>query len=311
VAISPPKSCEHPLSPGTGSFLISLNGATGEERWRTPIDFSQLTAPVVGFDGTIYFAERHGSGTGSLLAIDPESGERLWASPPRTDIGGRIVIGEDGTLFAGTTAIDWATGKIKWRLNLDVQSAQLVLGSDQTLYISSGDFVYAVDSTAGALKWSRDLGEQNTLGYGRSMAVTDDQVLYVQTHEGILMLGAANGETLGDIPYGFENSQSFSDVSLTLTKDRVLYAKGHNRVVAFSVSSGPSELGWPMDGLHSRRTYSRERRGAPAIVSISPHQPLLEGSFATLAVLAAGDRRERSRNLTMPPCSDLLIFQAS
>ena len=63
--------------------------------------------------------------------------------------------------------------------------------------------MYAVDSIAGALKWSRDLGEQNTLGFGRSMAIEsgDNDGLALKADGTVV----AWGPFPGNVPDGLSN----------------------------------------------------------------------------------------------------------
>ena len=273
----------------TDVFFYSLDGATGDIQWQIPFKgWGEFRAPTLGANGVIYMVNQAGTG-GRVLAVNSASGEILWTSDVRNDFEGEMILGDDGTIYLGSTALDWETGRVKWHLNLDVNSSQLALGPNQILFVSSGDRVYAIDTVAVSLRWTRDIGRQGVYGFGRSLALDKNNLLYVQTHRGIQMINGVDGAMEGVIPFGFRDANQFTDLSLTLASDATLYAKGRDRLVAFSVSAGAPTDGWPTKGRQSTRTHSRQTPGPALVVSASPDQPLLEGTFARLNVLAGGD----------------------
>ena len=60
---------------------------------------SSGATPILGADGTIYFANMSTTGRGMIFALDPD-GTLLWDYQTHGSAGGSPVIGPDGTIIA-------------------------------------------------------------------------------------------------------------------------------------------------------------------------------------------------------------------
>ena len=62
------------------------------------VEYSDLNAPAIGSDGTIYV----GSWDNKLYALDEKTGLKKWEFETGGDIDSSPVIGADGTLYVGS-----------------------------------------------------------------------------------------------------------------------------------------------------------------------------------------------------------------
>ena len=79
---------------GIGGWLVAVNPQDGGERWRAFISCAgQRGPPAVAPDGTVYVFCRL-----SACAFQP-NGSRKWGVPGAAIGGGRVAVGEDGTVY--------------------------------------------------------------------------------------------------------------------------------------------------------------------------------------------------------------------
>ncbi len=272
-------------------FLSRLEASSGEVRWRQAVGVGELglQAPVVAANGMVCFLDVQNSGAGIVRAFDSGTGERLWESEPLAKVSGQLVLGDDGNLYAGAHAIDWATGNLLWRAEIPSELAQLVWSPNGTLFVSRGSWVSAIDVANGQVDWRTFLGASNVYELGGSTALAGDDTLYVQTRKGIQVIDAGNGRVREVIPYGALLDQNHVG-EMTVTEDGFLYAQSHDRLVALRLAKGRGKGGWTTDGGGADRAGSRDARGAPVLVAQSEDSALLDGAFGRLQVLASGTR---------------------
>jgi outer membrane protein assembly factor BamB len=89
-------------------------GLTGTQRWKKILGCSSdpggdqmVSTPIVGADGTIYVGAAGATdcaptGTGSVYALNPDSGVTLWRYTTGNIIQSTPAIGADGTLYVGS-----------------------------------------------------------------------------------------------------------------------------------------------------------------------------------------------------------------
>lgn len=170
-----------------GTRLVCVNKATGEVTWQR--DGEEISRPCSG--GVFLFtAGKHG-----VRALFRESGEESWFSPcvrevtsPILHSKGRVFAGsEDGRLYAfnaNTGALLWA---FKTRDQILFQPVEL--SHDLIVIVSQDQFVYALNSVDGTLRWRHALG---CLPYGELCVA--DQTIFLGTTEGsICALNAHSG----------------------------------------------------------------------------------------------------------------------
>ncbi len=97
----------------------------------------EIRAPAIARDGTVYITSEH---TGTLFAIDPDSGQFDWSR----DLGGNRlttpVVACDGSIYVGSEdalhALD-STGQVTWSSAAGQIRTPPVIGSDGTIYVGT------------------------------------------------------------------------------------------------------------------------------------------------------------------------------
>ncbi|WP_395141216.1 PQQ-binding-like beta-propeller repeat protein [Armatimonas sp.] len=132
-----------------GSFdhkFYALNAATGAKKWEFDAGDELSGSPVIGLDGTVYFATT-GIFVAKVFALDGTTGAKKWEyqrHPSNSAVFlGSSVIGGDGTLYLTSTwgggtlhAIDSANGTLKWEFALSAFSyCTPTVAGDGTVYL--------------------------------------------------------------------------------------------------------------------------------------------------------------------------------
>lgn len=170
--------------------IMALNPADGTEKWAAIHGVLIHSTPAVA-DGLIYY----GSRMASTYAVDAATGKVRWMrgesegswveSSPAVADGVVYIGGSDSHEFH---ALDAATGKDKWTVDLKTNlfTSPAVVGD--TVYIASGDAyqegadgaLYALDTATGDIRWS--FGAQNFF----SSPVVAGDTLYIGNDDGNL-----------------------------------------------------------------------------------------------------------------------------
>ena len=174
----------------TGRSPYGKDGCTALLKWKVPIGGVFLAQPVIDKNGIIY------TGSEQLYAIYP-NGTVKWTLD--IDVWG-IAIAKDGTIYASTWwkyfyAIN-PDGTIKWKCDLkDAACGDPVIGEDGTIYVGTTDPLvangkfYAIYPN-GTIKWSVKID-------GCSSAVIHNNTIYTDCHrDGYLYAIYANNGTI-------------------------------------------------------------------------------------------------------------------
>jgi len=141
------------------SRYVAIAGSPPKLKWKLAIGNWASSAPVIGSDGTIYVKDENFPGNPKVYAIRPD-GTVKWkfTEQNKAAISGSPVIAADGTVYVSSTnlyALDPATGKEKWRLEIASRLSSPAIASDGTIYVGSKDgTLYAVNPVNGIPKWS-------------------------------------------------------------------------------------------------------------------------------------------------------------
>jgi len=189
IFTSPALSKDGSLYFGTqGNYIFAMDQRK-TVLWHAQTDQDNDSTPVVGSDGTIFFA----SDDGIVRAYAP-GGHLKWA----TDIGSamraplalkdrKIVIGSTYGKHPFVFALDVNTGKEAWRFHVEpkegdfygIQSPALIDG-DGFIYFGSRDHhVYCLDPN-GSLVWKYKTGDQVDAG----PILGDNGTLYIGSDDG-------------------------------------------------------------------------------------------------------------------------------
>ncbi|MPZ97487.1 MAG: PQQ-binding-like beta-propeller repeat protein, partial [Propionibacteriales bacterium] len=228
-----------------------LSAETLRAAWQTqagsPVVFS---SPVIE-DGRAYV----GTDSGQLLALDVETGERLWSFGTSEALRGAPAVG-DGMVFVGggvaggIHALDAETGAERWshptpdRLTVYTQPALV----GDALYAVTGptddasDQVIAFDAATGAVKWTRDVGASvfagPTVGDGHLLVASADDARLValdpvtgleqwslerSEHDDSFIGGASISDGVAYITTTHENGADGSVLAIDVTSGELLW----------------------------------------------------------------------------------------
>ena len=145
--------------------------------------------PALDKNGTIYMAiDTNPYSNGKLIAIST-AGKNKWSLPISGVFMSSPAIGEDGVIFIGSSsgylyAIN-PNGTIKWKLDIGNNCgigcrSTVSIGSDDTIYFSLGDSVYAINNE-GNLLWKAVL-DSNI----ETPVFVGDGILYLETESGTI-----------------------------------------------------------------------------------------------------------------------------
>jgi outer membrane protein assembly factor BamB len=169
----------------TPATVVAVSTDDGTERWRRALGDVGLVFTPSAVEGRV-FAAIGKAPTGSVTALDAETGDPLWtyvtpryvtAHTPSVSAGRATVVRSDGRV----EALDSGTGAVLWSIQLigPIYTQPAVVG-DVAIVASAAGSVDAIDAATGTLRWSVDIR-----GAASSLVVADGRVL-VPTDLGIL-----------------------------------------------------------------------------------------------------------------------------
>lgn len=224
--------------------MYAFDVGTGDRRWRTGIGDAIGSSPVY-LDGVVYIAVEYATPSGSVAALDAESGEVRWIDRQPTDHPhstvaidrgvGRLVVGSnDGVCYAWTfPGLERA-----WTFETDGAIKGPIATYDGLAVFGSWDHgVYGVDLEDGTEVWSFAAEEDVMSG----PAVAHDTV-YVGSHDARLY--ALDGST-GEERWRFQ-AGGWIIGSVTATREHVLAGAYDARMYAIEAATGEGR--WSVEG---------------------------------------------------------------
>jgi len=190
IKTSPAIGSDGTIYIGSEDFAIYAINPDGTLKWKIgKFRIGDNTSPAIGSDGTIYI----GTQDGYFFAISP-NGTLKWKFETNIPITSSPAIGSDGTIYIGTNGYNDnifsmilssycglfavnPNGTLKWKLKIGWIDSSPAIGSDGTIYIGSGDYIYAVNpngstftrfETGGSVFSSPAIGSDGTIYIGSS-----------------------------------------------------------------------------------------------------------------------------------------------
>jgi outer membrane protein assembly factor BamB len=161
---------------GSDGIMYVLDVKDGHEIIRFNAGRSIISSPVI-VDNVLYF----GANDGSVRALDPMTGNPVWKREFNAGAGINSSPIVAGNLIFFTTnnnavvAVNAATGIGKWSSRLQFRfGANAPIFADNTLFISSGPRLHAMQQTSGNIRWARDFAADLQFA-----PVAADNVVYV------------------------------------------------------------------------------------------------------------------------------------
>jgi outer membrane protein assembly factor BamB len=163
----PPGGGAAATSPSAGGSLLGCEGCRG---WRLAVADPLTSLAVTGRDVVV------GTGGGTVLAVDGDTGERRWTAQVGDEAAHAVVLDEVvvvGTTGARVVALDRADGRTRWDVTVPIATAgaRALAGDEDGVLLTGGSepAVAALDGQTGTVRWTRMLP-------GRTVGVADTLV---------------------------------------------------------------------------------------------------------------------------------------
>lgn len=198
-------------------------------------------------DGVIYAA----GSKGDVVAIDAESGNRLWRSRLRRTLTGGVGVGGDlvlvGTVDGRVYALDRETGETRWRRRLSSEIIAAPAANNRIVVVrTTNSRLYGLDPASGERRWQVDYEKPLLTLRRASDPVIVGSTLLVGFSSGRLRaFSAADGVTLWEVrvavPQGRNELERMVDLATPIMVNDVVYASGYQgRITAISRGTGRS-----------------------------------------------------------------------
>ena len=185
---------------GSSGSLYALNVSTGAFLWKYTTNGGSETGPGTPavVNGSVYF----GADDGYFYALNASTGAPLWVDylvyslPPYGCADPAVANGvvytdcwdkNDHFMYA----LDAATGGWRWQLGYAVNSPAVANGA---IYVGSGDYLYVLDASTGALLWNYTTG-----GVVETVPAVVNGMVYIASDDGnVYAFGLPNQQMLGE-----------------------------------------------------------------------------------------------------------------
>jgi outer membrane protein assembly factor BamB len=165
-----------------GDILYALEPETGTERWKfeAPQERKLENAYFKVVERSIYFQSR----TGMLYALSGDTGQLKW----QLDMMGNLplvpetpLVISDGVIYINKydplrklsfSALKAETGEVLWSAEQYLSADANVIIAHSTIYVSSVDGVFALDTETGKLKWQSNRFETHGIALKGSLLYT-------------------------------------------------------------------------------------------------------------------------------------------
>ena len=167
----------------SGTRVLALDEASGEQRWRYDAPVVLFTPPTPDDRGTLFVADY----VGTVLALDAASGALRWQARTGGRQGADPVLAVDGSVLVGSGdtvyAFDAANGDERWRYTARGELTGAPAAADGLVHLGSRDHsLHTLDLATGRLRWKLDTGGEITGSpvafEGRVFACSKDRCVY-------------------------------------------------------------------------------------------------------------------------------------
>jgi outer membrane protein assembly factor BamB len=183
---------------GPSQELVAVDVASGQEQWRLPVPDMR----AVYADGHRLYTT---SGRGSLVALDPGSGDQLWQAHLGEGAGSGDVVGLAPVLEGAEVAVavdgepgrivvlDPVSGTERWDedLHADTAADVTVASTDDVIYVNDDDFLTAYDET-GEDHWGAPAAG-STLGPGTPVRLVAERGRLFTIGDGVWDISTRGG----------------------------------------------------------------------------------------------------------------------
>lgn len=222
------------------AIVTAVDPRTGRVLWSVPTEVETATVstgtPAAIADGLVVVEGGHGS----VISLDAETGERVWAyEPEQSDVISAVAI-VDGVVYAagrqsGLTALDLDTGAHRWTTAAPDGGVTLSLAVGSGVAIVVDEWtVMAVDLSTGAVRWV--LGEDEPL-QAQQPILAGDVVILVASSRQVVLLDVSDGREVLRVDEALDsnaqNSRGAFDQAPVVMGDHLLIFDRSGEMVAF------------------------------------------------------------------------------
>jgi len=156
-----------------GGGVTAFGAATGDLRWRVPLESPVNTSPAIGGGLAVV-----GDAAGDIVALDLLDGRTRWMFHTAGEVRSSAAI-VDGVVYVGSAdgnlyALDLATGARRWAFAAGGAITRSPAVDGGVVYVgAAGGTFSAVDAASGTKRWQKALGP----GHIASPAVADGLVV--------------------------------------------------------------------------------------------------------------------------------------
>ncbi len=209
-----------------------------EVKWQSKAGYSLLTPPLVA-QGILYTV----SLTGSLYALDVETGQEIWTAEGLGQlestgaIAGKTIV--SGGIRKLVRALDRNNGEELWSFATDhlIQGAPLIVGD--RVYIATDHAVYALGLQSGQLVWETATGSEDAF---MGAPAYENGVIYTTGGKILVALDAETGNELWRV----EKEEQF--LGLAVANQLVYVGNWDRYLYAFDQSTGEERWKFQADG---------------------------------------------------------------
>ena len=135
--------------------LVAVRAGDDEPLWNISIEEEQDSVVLAMADGLLLVLNRCSTACAGIVAIDPKTGKRLWASPVSagdvlgaTDGHVAVNTSESGE-YTGEAGLDLHTGKLTWRTGTGYDRFSLVPGTTRLAHYAATGALRLLDIATG------------------------------------------------------------------------------------------------------------------------------------------------------------------
>jgi outer membrane protein assembly factor BamB len=219
-----------------GYSLFAIDARSGNELWRIPIRFAGPSSPVVS-GRVVYVATQEGQ----LYAVEAATGREEWHYSTEGLIYCPPAVAL-GTLFVGDDtgkiyALDAANGHERWRATIGGDLyAAPVVGLGAVFVSSTTPSLVALDANSGQIRWQAPLGGDS------SPALAGATLVFGSKDNGVYAVDVANGKPKWLFPTGAGIASS------PVVAGGVVYVGSGTTLYALDAATGVAKWGYPTGG---------------------------------------------------------------
>jgi outer membrane protein assembly factor BamB len=249
IPVSSPVAVAGNLLLAEGSLALYALTREGQKRWSSPLPGAFLSPAVAG--DTVFVRAESGE-EGYIGALQTASGEKIWQfefpqiGSSYSNLGGHVTspVVVNGLVLVGAGqafyALDAGTGQVVWVFYMEEPVSSSAAVSDETVFFTDFEQLYAVDRTTGAEQWRFEPGGES-IARLFAPVVNGEQVI-TSSGDTVYALNTSTGQLL------WQWQTSLGNLIPAGAKGQQVYVKSVEQLYALDGATG-TEL-WSFQGVN-------------------------------------------------------------